>query len=175
MTRAQFELVGTAVGLTPNDHLNSLFVGLAKEYFGVPSGLVAIDSLVGGKLPPHLETHQAQVIFEGPHDAERWDVRHRHDDIVLQRMRYSPPKSRRDEVIEANQFWRPGERFVLLTHERAGKVQPLRPGVKFKAGDETFVAIYEGELEESIRDLTESDWEVIDEQELPEPARDEKR
>jgi hypothetical protein len=35
MTRAQFDLVGTAVGVTFNDHLNSLFVGHARVAFSV--------------------------------------------------------------------------------------------------------------------------------------------
>ncbi len=163
MMRAQFELVGTAIGVTPNDHLNSLFVGHAREYFEVPQGFVAVDTLKDGKRPTHVVANDAEILFEGPHDAERWDVRYRHGDITIRRFRYSPPAARRDAVVEAGTSWRQRELFVLLTHQRNGKAQPMNPSIRLKPDDETTVAIYGDEVDAAIKELSLSDWELMDE------------
>jgi hypothetical protein len=69
MLRAQVELVGTAIGGTPNAHLNTLFVNQAREMFGVPRCCVVVDAMAGEKAPPHVERHETEVLFDGPHDA----------------------------------------------------------------------------------------------------------
>ncbi|MGH7255338.1 MAG: cation:proton antiporter, partial [Nitrospirales bacterium] len=84
LLRARVDLVGTAVGATPNEHLNSLFIRQARRLFGVPRGLVAVESLEGQEVPDHVKQHHGEVLFEGPHDLERWDVRFRHDDVVVE-------------------------------------------------------------------------------------------
>ncbi len=91
MLRAHPDLVGTAIGLTPNEHLNSLFAGQAKTLFGVPRTFVAVDALPKSEAPSHARRHATDVLFDGPHDAARWDVRARHGEVDVERLVWNPP------------------------------------------------------------------------------------
>ena len=66
LLRARPELVKTAIGVTFNDHLNSLFVARTRRDYGVPAGLVSVDSLESGTTPDHVTRHGGEVLFEGP-------------------------------------------------------------------------------------------------------------
>ncbi len=157
LQRAQFESVGTAVGVTPNDHLNTLFVQHAHEYFQVPAGMVAVRSLEKDVTPAHVQRAKAAVLFDGPHDTARWDVRYRHGDLVVDRFQRVPePESTEEPLAEAAAdapnpenvkepaaasaaapAERPvqptklthGESFVVLAYERDGELEPMTMNV----------------------------------------------
>ncbi len=97
LLRAHIGLVGTAIGITHNDHLNSLFIGQARTLFEVPKGLVAIDALDKKDIPEHVKLHHGEVLFEGPHDSERWDVRLRHGDVSIEHFLFHPPPKPKEE------------------------------------------------------------------------------
>ena len=83
LRRARIELVDTVVGATFNENLNSQFVRYARHEFDVPTGLVSVSSADGGRDPEHVARHQADVLFDGPHDQERWDVRWRQGEVTI--------------------------------------------------------------------------------------------
>jgi NhaP-type Na+/H+ or K+/H+ antiporter len=83
LRRIPVELVGTAIGATYNDNLNSQFVGLARQTFGVKVGLVLVDSLEGDRAPQHVTRQGADVLFGAPHDQERWDVYWRQGQVEI--------------------------------------------------------------------------------------------
>jgi hypothetical protein len=167
LARAQFELVGTAIGLSGNEHLNSLFVTQAHESFGVPRSLVALAALPADGLPRRLRRAHVGVLFEGPHDLGRWDVRHRHRQVEVVSLLYSPappadkipaeeqapPATARTGEIPATQ-----ERYVMLAVRRGGRLQPMWHGCEFKRGDVMVAAIYQPEREVVLQELGARGW-----------------
>lgn len=166
LTRAQFELVGTAIGLSGNDHLNGLFVSHAREYFGVPKGLVALQVLPDAGLPKHLKKIDADILFDGPHDTERWEVRLRHDQIKIAYFVHQRfPADESDEKETANELAKPSagksqqERFVILAIRRGEKVFPMSMGIRPKPNDIAIVAICEPEVDGVIAELQKQGWD----------------
>jgi Trk K+ transport system NAD-binding subunit len=165
LSRAQFELVGTAIGLSGNDHLNSLFVSHAREYFGVPKSLVALEALPSGGLPKHLKKIDADILFDGPHDAERWDVRLRHNQIKVAYFIFQPAGSdpnatatREPTEGNARTTSTPQEKFVILAVRRGERLTPMSVSFKLKPGDIAAVAVYEPEFDVVVKELETRGW-----------------
>ena len=171
LIRAQMELVGTTIGLTPNEHLNSLFVEQTRTMFGVPQGLVAVNAYTGEALPEHIQRHEADVLFEEPHDVERWSVRLRHKDVEVGHFEFHPLMESNTDEGETNEnppegasegesqnFPARQERFVILTLERKGEVSPMTRSVEPKRGDGASVALYLPEREQAISQLRALGW-----------------
>jgi len=143
LQRARFENVGSAVGLTPNQMLNSLFASRAREYFGVPRGYVAADDPEAGLAPELVEREQVVVLFEGPHDVERWDVRARHDELEVDYWVYGGEPDRDASADEGGEpAPQAGERFVILSIQRGKKVMPMHTGLSLEAGDVAAVVVH---------------------------------
>ncbi len=167
LARAQFELVGTAIGLSGNEHLNSLFVSHAREYFRVPKALVALESAPPGGVPSHVAKIGADVLFDGPHDAERWDVRRRHDQIRVEYFVYEPkvaPAStdaggKPENTTPPKESPSQQERYVILTVRRVDKISPMSTAFKLRKGDQAAVALYAPEADAARRELTERGWQ----------------
>ncbi len=143
MQRARFESIGSAVGITPNQVLNSVFVSRARELFGVPQGYIAMTRAGTGIAPDLVERDEARVLFDGPHDTERWEVRGRHDEVEVEEW----------EVVrkpgEPEGAPKPGERVVLLGVRRGKKVFPMFEREKLGEGDRVAVAIHKPERAEA--------------------------
>lgn len=171
LLRAHIGLVGTAVGVTHNDHLNSLFIGQARSLFQVPNGYVAVDALDKMEVPEHVKRHHGEVLFEGPHDTARWDVRLRHGDAVIEYFAFHPvpePKAeatREESAKEESAKPEPGkagksvgERFVILAVRRGERIAPMTLGYQAREGEIASVAIHGPEREEAYRLLAELGW-----------------
>ncbi len=153
MQRARLESAGVVIGLTPNEALNGVFVTRARQSFGVPRGYVAI-SKEDPELPPELVQDKAVgVLFEGPHDAERWDVRSRHGDVVVEHRVFRGPPPESDAPVG-----KPMERFVILAVQRGSSTVPMSLDHEAKPGDTASVAIYGPEREEANRVLEAEGW-----------------
>ena len=172
MQRAQIDLAGMAIGATPNDHLNSLFVARAIELFQVPRGAVALNSLPNDKAPDYLERHSADVLFDGPHDLERWDVRWRHGYLRVETFVRAKVEARA-ESDGGNAASAPapggedgrgpaagkGDRFVVLAIRRGRRTLPMTLGHEVRARDVAVVALYEPEREEALAQLAAAGWQ----------------
>ncbi len=166
LLRAQMELVGTSIGLTPNEHLNSMFIDQTHNLFGVPQGFVALESLEGDKIPEHIQRHDGKVLFEGPHDIERWAVRTRHDDLDIDHFSYQPPldsitgkmpEMKEPPTAQPNY----NERLVILAIRRKTSMVPMNMNYELKEGDIASVAIYRPERDQALQTLQESGWALI--------------
>ena len=159
MQRARFESVGAAVGITPNQVLNSVFVSRAREFFGVSQGYIAVTRAGTGLAPEIIDRGEARVLFDGPHDAERWEVRARHDDVEVEEW----------EVVrkpgEAEGAPKAGERVVLLGVRRGKRVFPMYEREKLAEGDRVAVAIHVPERAEAEAYLR---WRGLEKPELEE-------
>jgi Trk K+ transport system NAD-binding subunit/uncharacterized membrane protein (Fun14 family) len=159
LQRARFENVGSALGLTPNQMLNSLFASRAREYFGVPRGYVAVSDPEAGLAPELVEREQVVVLFDGPHDVERWDVRSRHDELEIDTWVYGGEPERAASTDEEGEpAPKPGERFVILSIRRGKKVMPMHAGLSLEAGDVAAVAIHSEERESAEEILAALGW-----------------
>jgi hypothetical protein len=147
------------IGVTFNDNLNSQFVRLARHTFGVKLGFVSVDALDGDRAPEHVSRHGADVLFAGPHDQERWDVRCRQGDVEVVKVGWTadpahppahPPRSDQD-------------RFVMLTLERAGRVRPMSLSVSAspRKGDQSTVAVAKRERDKALAELAAAGWQPI--------------
>ncbi len=154
LQRARFEQVGVAVGLTANESLNSVFVEQSRQLFSVPTGYVALFDVETGVTPDLIGRFEAQMLFDGPHDVERWDVRFRHGDLVVQSFTFGRPAGKADEPGSS------GERHVILTVRRDEKVSPMYVGFEPKEGDVASVALYGPERRETIDQLRHLGWET---------------
>ncbi len=182
LLRAHIELVGTVVGLTFNDHLNSLFVGQARKLFGVPNGYVSVESLEGVKPPEHVQMYEGRVLFDGPHEQERWDVRIRHGYVKLERLTFEPVErpEEKDELAadgvapepEAAGAATPAtatpttlaamnqDSYVTLTVRRGDIVQPMFMRFEPRKGDIATVAIHSLEREDALARLAPLGWRI---------------
>ena len=160
LQRARFEVVGAAVGLTPNQTVNSVFVSRARDLFGVPRGYIAVAKLQAGLAPELVRREEAEVLFGGAHDVERWDVRARHGGVSIERWLYrgiEGAPSKPEEPAEKAPI--PKDRFVTLAIRRGERVTPMSVGFKVKPGDVATLAIHVPERDDAHAVLRERGWE----------------
>lgn len=171
MQRARFGFVRTVVALTANRTLNSVFVARAKERFGVPNGLVATSDAGVGLVSEQVGSGAAKIVFERPHDVERWDVRGRRGDVGVERFVYSPGDDAAVESLETTGAGGAGtsERSVMLVVERDGASFVMDGKWRFKDGDRVAVAIHAPEREEALRELASQGLQLLPPEEQDEP------
>ena len=168
MLRARPELVGKAIGLTFNEHFNSLFVRQALERFGIPDGLVALESLFGEQTSSLIKKDRADVLFDGPHDHERWDVRWRHEEVSVHSFVY---EGERESGLAAGEAGRPlsavrsQELFVILSVTRDRNVSPMRMNYTFRKGDVAAIAVFTPQLESAMAELDARGWTPVPKEE----------
>jgi hypothetical protein len=159
LRRARIELVDTAVGATFNDNLNSQFARYARHAFEVPAGLVSVGATEGGRAPEHVTRHHLDVLFDAGHDQERWDVRWRQGDVRILHFEFradpgAPPANGDGAPVRRDDY-------VLLTIERAGRLMPMRLGLRPRAGDRSAAAINARAEAEAVAALAASGWRPV--------------
>lgn len=95
MLRADAEARRAFVAMTPNEAVNLLLAGRAKDVFRVPRAYVALQA--GDPEIAKAQVHEADatILFGAPLDFERWIHHLLHGDVVSRRWRYEG-----DEVVE---------------------------------------------------------------------------
>lgn len=146
LQRARFELVQAVVALTTNQTVNGVFVGRARDLFQVPEGYMSAERAEEGIVSELVREGQAQVAFDGPHDVERWDVRERRGDVVIEQRTF-----RAEEVAEQPPEIR--ERLVLLSVRRGGLCKPMTADLALCEGDVVAVAVHEPDRSEAEKTL----------------------
>ena len=149
LQRARLGSVGAAVGLTTNQVLNSVFASRARELFSVPESYIGVMAPGQGMAMELVEDGHAEVLFDGPHDVERWDVRVRRSEVGVERWAFAAePERAEDEEL-------PGaaELFVILSVQRGETTGVMHSAHKWREGDVASIAVYTGEREEAHRVL----------------------
>ncbi len=100
LARARLERARAVLGITANDEVNSLFAREAREDFGVPESYVAFSSRASGVTSRILEKQSSHVLFDGPKEVERWNVRFRHGAARIVTFRWRGPPELEPEVAE---------------------------------------------------------------------------
>ena len=134
----------------------------ALDAFDVPRGLIAVESF-GEQSPSLLPPKDADVLFDGPHDHERWDVRWRHQQVVVEAFEHSPTHG--SEPSKAGESGpvaaRSRELFAMVTLTRGGRVSPMRMGYEIRPGDVAAVAIHAPDHAEAVEELERLGWRRI--------------
>ncbi len=147
MLRARLQGAGTAIALTPNQTVNSVFVGRARDLFRVPNGYVAGPRIDTGLASELLRSGEAKALFEGPHDMERWDVRTQHGGVEIEhRVFEAREKAEEDEEVEPPIV---GERIVILAVRRGKRIVPMSSDYEPKPGDVASIAVHVPDREEA--------------------------
>ena len=162
LRRARIELVGTIVGATFNENLNSQFVRYARHEFDVPTGLVSVSSADGGRLPEHVARHRADMLFDGPHDQERWDVRWRQEEVTIDRFEFhAATKAAAEPPDTPAAVDRRSDTYVILTLQRNRRVAPMARSITLRSGDRAAIALYSRAKEEAIAELASLGWHSL--------------
>jgi NhaP-type Na+/H+ or K+/H+ antiporter len=160
MQRARFGFVRTVVALTTNRTLNGVFVARARERFGVPKGLVATSESTMGLVSEQVGRGEVKIVFEAPHDVERWDVRGRRGDVRIEHfICVSTEPDPTPETTGSLEHSGNSERSVLLALHRRGRVQVVDARMDFEVGDVAAVAIHEPERTDALRELADWGWQ----------------
>jgi NhaP-type Na+/H+ or K+/H+ antiporter len=152
---ARFDRVRSAVGLTANESLNSLFARFAREEFEVPDACVALDPKSAAITERHVGRREARVLFDGPKDVERWNVRLRHRQASLEEFEFrgAPPGAEAGEAPKA------GESLLFLTVRRDEDLWIYDADFAPEPDDVAQVAIYEAERNAALRALERLGWQ----------------
>jgi NhaP-type Na+/H+ or K+/H+ antiporter/Trk K+ transport system NAD-binding subunit len=164
LRRARMELVGTVVGATFNENLNSQFVRYARHEFDVPTGLVSVSAAGANGAPEHVVRHRADVLFDAPHDQERWDVRWRQAEVATGHFEYREAKKSAEELSDAKAVLdRRSDTYVILTIQRRRHVAPMSRSVSLRSGDRAAIALYLRAQEQAIVELALQGWHLLPE------------
>ncbi|MGH0035809.1 MAG: cation:proton antiporter [Myxococcota bacterium] len=169
LRRARFDLVGTAIALTPNQTVNSAFIHRTRDLFRVPKALVAVSRLDTGLASDLVAQKEASIAFDGPHDLARWNVRFRREAVVLETREYAPADG---ETENENGEEALGERAMLLAIRRRESVIPMSRDLRPQAGDRLLVAIHEPDRDEVDALLVLRGWMSLPDEAEPPDAED---
>jgi NhaP-type Na+/H+ or K+/H+ antiporter len=174
LQRARMELVDSVVGLTFNEHANSLFVREAREHYGVKRAFVAMHS-TDEQASQLVRRAGVSMLFDGPHDQARWDVRWRHGELVVGHFEYRPDAAEEappDSIPLAGADPRsePQEPFAFLTVQRGRRIGPYHAEHEPQPGDRSVVALHTPVRDEARRMLAATGWQPVEERPLLSPT-----
>jgi NhaP-type Na+/H+ or K+/H+ antiporter len=155
LARARPEQALAVIGVTSNESVNHLFVREAIESFRVPQAYVALESGGAGLPKELLERHGIHVLFDGPRDLERWNVRFRHGLVELARFRFDATSAREPSRQAGSDL------YLVLTLARAGRVEPMQRDLVPRPGDEAVVALLEERRSEVTEALASLGWKRV--------------
>ena len=138
LARARLDQAEVAVGLTSNTAVNALFAQEARSLFGVPTTYVGVDTIDPGVTTEKIERERGLVLFDGPKDLGRWNVRFRHNEAPIVHRRFAG-KDAKDVTAPAKE----GETLSLMEGRgmaaaqlhRDKKTLLLDPGTQPQPGD----------------------------------------
>ncbi len=162
LARARLGQAKAVVGLTANDEVNSLFAREAREDFGVPNTFAAINRVTAGMTPSLLEKQGTHMLFDGPKDVERWNVRFRHASAEIRDFHWvglpegtEPPSAADAEGLRSPREVDP---YVILALRRGNAWQVMHAGVAPRMGDGALVALHKPEANDALTALARIGW-----------------
>jgi NhaP-type Na+/H+ or K+/H+ antiporter len=165
LARARPEQALVVIGITANETVNHLFVREAIEKFGVPQAYIALESGGAGLPRQLLDRHGIHVLFDGPRDLDRWNVRFRHGLVELARFRFAavppgeePPRAAGSDL------------YLILTLQHGERIDPMHRDLSPRPGDEATIALLEERRDEVWAALASLGWSPLEAEQAPAPA-----
>jgi len=171
LARMRLERSFAAVGLTPNNEVNHHFAGLARDSYGVQDTYVALTrsgSEVSTRIVQKQESH---VLFDGPKDLVRWNVRLRHGNACVKWLHYEGREQETaSQAPEAHPSRAVLDAFILLAFRRSGRWRPVHESYAPEAGDEMAVAVHAPEAKAALARLEAAGWAEVPHAEEPDAS-----
>ena len=109
------------------------------------------------------------VLFDGPHDQARWDVRSRHNEVDVERFVYGPdvrseavtPETATAKSDTSTVDQVPQDLYAMLTVRRGKRETPFRVGFDPRPGDIATVAVHQPASQEAVARLARLGWRPI--------------
>jgi hypothetical protein len=163
LARARLDQAAVSIGLTSNSAVNSLFAREAMDDFGVPDAYVAVDSTDPGLRQEKVERQRGKLLFDGPKDIGRWNVRFRHGEVLVEHFRFSGAD---DATAASETDTRPGgssreEAWVLLAVHRKKASMPMHAGLAPVKGDIAAFLLHAPSAEEARTALEARGWSPV--------------
>ncbi len=158
VARMRLERARAVVGLTPNNEVNHHFAGEAKEEYGVPATYAAIgrdSSEVAARI---VRKQAGRVLFDGPKEVERWNVRLRHGDAEILRLERIAAPEPEEPAAESPGRADDPDPYLMLAVERAGRTEPMFERFEPAEGDRAIVAVHSPEREAAMARLGAQGW-----------------
>ena len=133
----------------------------ARELFGVPTSLIVGAQTTGGVGSEMIGRGAAQMVFDGPHDIERWDVRARRGDVEIIHLLFEGAPERQQETCDASTA-PSNERYVLLALEHDGHLKPMSTQNVPQIGDRAVLALHLPDRAEALEILSNEGWAPIE-------------
>jgi len=159
LARARLERAAAVVGLTANDEVNSMFGREARDDFGVRETYVALGRAKSAVTEHILEKQGSRVLFDGPKDVERWNVRFRHDQAHAVELHFRGPADTDDEPSSQSPAPNEADSHLLLAVCRDARWEPYHQRFDARTGDTALAAIYDADEERALTALLELGWE----------------
>lgn len=186
LQRARLEAFESVVGLTPNQTVNAVFANRARDLFHVPRAYIAVHGQGTGFAAELVRDGHAKLVFEGPHDVERWDVRLRHGGVEVAHFEFEGAPAPADEgaadasgatsaksaakgAAKTGEAASPppiAERCVMLAVHRGGAAaQPVSRGWAPAVGDRVGVALHVPDGDDAVAVLRARGWKRVEDAE----------
>ncbi len=162
LARARLEQARVAIGLTANDEVNGLFAQEAREEFGVRACYAALNRADAGITPAMLAKRGVRVLFDGPKEVERWNVRVRHGQARVDHYRFAgrgEPTGEGAGQVEARGIGGEGpDAYAVLAVQRGSEWLPMHTDFEPRADDVAAIAVYVSEEEAARQELERLGW-----------------
>jgi hypothetical protein len=106
--------------------------------------------------------HGADVLFDGPHDQERWDVRWRQGEATTDPFEFHAAKKSPAEPLDTPApAVRRSDTYVILTVQRNRRVAPMARSVTLRSGDRAAIVLYSRAKPQAIAELASLGWHPL--------------
>lgn len=157
LQRAALDSVAVAVGLTPNEEVNQLFIRLAREDFKVPQ----VYSVVGGHVTSAM-IHDVggHALFGCECDVSLWTVRLRRGLATIERWRRTRMEERRWSEDRALPESMDGS-LLPLAIRRGRSTLLADASAEFKEKDEVAFLVFSEKHSEAVQWLVSQGWVAL--------------
>ena len=146
-----------AAPMEPVPSMIAVTVARAREFFGVSECYAAIEQPDLGLAPELVANEEVHMLFDGPHEVERWDVRARHGALEVEPWCFvgnGEDESEPDPLRSASDL------FVPLCVLRAGHLHVMHRDFEMQPEDRVSMAIHVAEREQAVAALRSRGFEV---------------
>ncbi len=155
IARLRLERANAIVAVTSNNEVNQHFAGEAAGE-GVPNCFAAIGHHSHEVSSAIVHKQAGSVLFDGPKDVERWNVRMRHSNSESVLLRFTGvPEEQEDSSSR-----REPDPFLIMAIQRQDQRDVMFQRFEAQEGDLAFAIVHSPEREEAEARLARLGWEV---------------
>ena len=156
LARMRLERARAVVGLTANNEVNHHFAGEARDEFEVPECFVAIGGARTDVASRIVHKQESRVLFDGPKEVERWNVRLRHRLVVRHELVFEGAPAAETKASEGPSP--EPDPYLLLVMIRDDERSIMYERLELAAGDRTLALVHDAEEDLALERLARLGW-----------------